>query len=464
MGLGHLVRSAALAEMLLPDFSCRLVYRHCPAALLAEWREVYTKTVPIPEQDEIREAAWLATYSKGHATPNTVPIVVLDGYHFGTVYQNIIVAAGLRLVCIDDIHACPYTAHLIINHAPGARIAQYTAARHTHFALGLRFALLRTPFRNMAQRRRPPADRGIFLCLGGADPDNAVLQVLRELERQRISDTVALILGSAYLHEQTLAAYLAQSELRVHLHRSLAADRMAHLMRASSIGITSPSTVSLEYLSAGGRLYLHQIADNQEEMRKALIQQGYAQDFSEFRLEVSSLSSDRPALDGEQAVRLRKLFHGLDLAIRPATADDTDLYYEWANDPLVRAQSFTTDPIPLEQHQQWFVAKLEDPNTLLLVFTQDSDSVVGQVRFNIGATDAAIGYSIAASARGRGLGVPMLHYAVGYLQRHRPAPRTIVGYVKRTNQASIKTFRQLGYREHVTDRYPNTVKFTLHEL
>lgn len=464
MGLGHLVRSAALAEMLHLEFSCRLVYRYCPPALLADWQKIYTETLAVTEQGEEEEARWLATYGKECTTSNNIAIIVLDGYHFDTAYQKVIVAAGLRLVCIDDIHDCRHVAHLLINHAPGAHIAQYESAQHTHFALGLRFALLRAPFRDVAQHRYPSPAKGIFLCLGGADPDNAVLYVLQEFERYGVSTTVDLVLGSAYLHEGTLTTYLAKSSLQVRLHRSLSDEQMAVLMKGSSIGVTSPSTVSLEYLSAGGRLYLYQIADNQSGIKRALIQQGYAQDFSEFQLVAPPKRPNRPALDGKQDVRLRKLFRGLDLAIRLATVDDTALYYQWANDPLVRAQSFSTEPILLDQHQQWFTTKLVDPNSLLLVFTRPKDGVVGQVRFSIRAVTATIGYSVAATARGQGLGLPMLHYAVGYLQRHWPAPRTIVGYVKRTNQPSLKTFRQLGYQESETDQYPNTVKFTLNEL
>ena len=44
--------------------------------------------------------------------------VVLDGYHFRLGYQQVIKEAGYALVCIDDIHAYPFIADLIINHAP----------------------------------------------------------------------------------------------------------------------------------------------------------------------------------------------------------------------------------------------------------------------------------------------------------------------------------------------------------
>jgi len=36
------------------------------------------------------------------------------------------------------------------------------------------------------------------------------------------------------------------------------------------------------------------------------------------------------------------------LRLRPVCADDCRMIWEWANDPLVRSQSFANDPIPWE--------------------------------------------------------------------------------------------------------------------
>ena len=470
MGLGHLVRSAALAEMLAPDFDCYLVYRDCPESLFVDWA-VFRATAQVPATDSpLADAQFLAKYATGQSQTQR-GIVVLDGYHFETVYQEHVVAAGHRLVCIDDIHRTKFIAHLVINHAPAARIEEYHTAPGTHFAFGLRFALLRAPFRQAARERqigKSSARNGVFVCFGGADPDNATLDVLRQLKELSVTAPIEVVIGSVYRHEALLSEFLAHTDLKVRLHRQLPAPQMASLMQASAYGITSPSTVCLEYLSAGGHLYLKQIADNQSEIYRALLTQGLAQDVASLQhadpdTGLETIPECHELLDGQQDIRFRKLFRGLGLSCRRATKVDSPTYLTWANDPLVRAQSFSSAEIDPVAHDAWFTRRLQDPHTDLLLFSEN-EQAVGQVRLQTAGQEAVIGYSVAQSARGAGYGLAMLHFAQNYLQRARTEVKAIVGYVKRSNIPSLITFRRLGYREAETDDYPDAVKFTLHEL
>ena len=464
MGLGHVVRSAALAEMLLPDFVCHFAYRDCPQALIDGWEEVYATTTKLPSTEKLIDDA-SALVERAREVSDTA-LVVLDGYHFTTDYQACIIAAGLRLVCIDDIYAHTFLAHLVINHALGARMKDYDVADRTHFALGLRFALVRKPFRDLARRAGLPSRTGgIFICLGGADPDNGTLDVLRRLAELNIERSIDLVIGSAYQYSKALDAFLATSALRVNVLRQASAAEMAHLMGTSACGITSPSTVSIEYLSSGGQLYLQQIADNQADIRAALIKQGLAKDFADFRekSDDATASEHSPMMDGLQDVRYRKLFACLDLTQRNAKSEDSDLYYTWASDPAVRAQSFNNRKISSADHGRWFADKMTDPNSELLVYQRGGEPV-GQVRMQLDSGTATIGYSVAAGARGGGVGLAMLHFAGNYLRRQRPEIATLVGYVKLSNMASLITFRRLGYRELPTNDYPNAVKFELHDF
>ena len=53
--------------------------------------------------------------------------------------------------------------------------------------------------------------------------------------------------------------------------------------------------------------------------------------------------------------------------IREATHHDTKLIFNWSNDPLVRAQSFNSNNIEFESHENWFKEKLQNDNSLLLI-------------------------------------------------------------------------------------------------
>ena len=48
------------------------------------------------------------------------------------------------------------------------------------------------------------------------------------------------------------------------------------------------------------------------------------------------------------------------LKFRKALIADSDLYFKWVNDPLVRDQSYNSTIVSLEDHQNWFQKKIID--------------------------------------------------------------------------------------------------------
>jgi hypothetical protein len=68
--------------------------------------------------------------------------------------------------------------------------------------------------------------------------------------------------------------------------------------------------------------------------------------------------------------------------VRRAEWDDLMLLFEWANDPLVRANSFTPESILPATHFEWFSRVLKDPDCLLLIVLAGGGAPIGQARFN----------------------------------------------------------------------------------
>lgn len=144
------------------------------------------------------------------------------------------------------------------------------------------------------------------------------------------------------------------------------------------------------------------------------------------------------------------------IRIREAKAEDCDLYFRWANDPDVRANSFHSEPIPLEMHRVWFSKKLGSPQAFLYVVLLDGEEA-GQVRLEQESSTLLLHFSVAAEYRGRGLGKAILSEALRLcngqselLDRAARVPsgaRTIEGHVKQENRASVRAFLAAGYRE-----------------
>ena len=135
--------------------------------------------------------------------------------------------------------------------------------------------------------------------------------------------------------------------------------------------------------------------------------------------------------------------HEVTPSLRPATATDVLLYFEWANDPDVRKMSFDGNSIPIGDHRIWFARKLESPHVLMLVL--EAPAPVGQIRFDVANDVALIGFSLARHARGRGLGSYLLRQGGQHLHARFPDVRTARGLVKADNIASRRAFEAAGF-------------------
>lgn len=130
--------------------------------------------------------------------------------------------------------------------------------------------------------------------------------------------------------------------------------------------------------------------------------------------------------------------------LREAAQQDMDLLFGWANDPVVRANSFTVDPIPYESHVAWFQRMMKDDSALQYIL-MDGEVPVGQIRLNINGEEAEIGYSVASEFRGKGYGRKMLQLVLEKVNEERPGIRKLVAKVKPENAASAKLFESEGY-------------------
>lgn len=134
------------------------------------------------------------------------------------------------------------------------------------------------------------------------------------------------------------------------------------------------------------------------------------------------------------------------LVMHFATEDDTDLYFNWANDAEVRRLSYQQDRIVHEDHVKWFRSKLTDSAFRFYLFRDSENQAVGQVRISRQNGESIIGISIDSNHRGLGYGSKMLIMACeqcfseGFTHK-------ITAYIKAENTASIVIFKKAGFTE-----------------
>ena len=462
IGLGHVIRSLALAEMLISHFDCHFIIQKPSATLKQQILEVCKSIIELKESDDYSAEANLITeqYLKGDE------IVVLDGYFFNTDYQRKIKTKGCKLVCIDDIFEYHFVADAVINHSGGISESQYSAEDYTKFYLGLQYLLLRKPFREIAKDKSLGKEtlNDVFVCLGGADPNNDLLKVLTDCEQVNPKLNCYVVIGGAYLFKQELFEYKNNSKLKITVLENLSAQDMANIMRKCGVGITSPSTVALEYLSTKGVLFLKQTASNQKHILKYFIGQNYAYNFNELDTLIkqgksNSFTNQKNSLDGLQERRLQKAFLELNCTIREAELDDCNLIYEWINDKETRNQSFSTETIPFTNHKNWLIAKLKQEDFYYFIVLYNNIPC-GQIRFSIDQNSATLSYLVAPDFRGNGFGKIIVEMGIVKI-KNREIAKQIIAFVRFNNIASNKIFRSLGFKESLANEYENSFKYTL---
>lgn len=453
IGLGHVMRCLALADMLAARFAGVLVVREATSALQAEATAAGCRVLAVPPvlTDERSEAAWLAQQLQ------PTDLLVLDGYHFGSEYQRVVSQTHYGLVCIDDLVTPPVWADAVINQAGGVAAAAYAAVPWASLFLGPAYALLRRPFRRPASPAQRPWTGRMFLSMGGADPTNQTAALLLRLAQTFPGHELDVVTGAAYPHGTALVA-LAAGHPQVHLHHNLAAGPLAALLRRCDLLVCPPSGMAYECAATGGLLLLHPTAANQQGMLTFLLGAGLALPLDGLAalppaglpaLAVQMRTRQAALFDGQAGERLTAAFEELlaaaMLGLRPATGADCALYFAWANDPAVRHHAIRSAPIAWAVHQAWFARQLADRENTYLFVAEVMGQAIGQVRIEFDGAVGLIDYSVAAAHRGQGLGPRLLRRALHRLRHQRPGPWALRGEVWAGNGASVRVFERLRF-------------------
>lgn len=132
------------------------------------------------------------------------------------------------------------------------------------------------------------------------------------------------------------------------------------------------------------------------------------------------------------------------LTFRYASLSDSNLYFKWANDALVRKNSLNTEAISIEDHNKWFSNKINNPNVYMYVFINKVNEAVGQVIIELKNNWVSVGQSVAREHRGKKYSTEMLTKSTDSFLENHPN-QTIVSVVKTTNVPSIKMSKYSGF-------------------
>ena len=130
---------------------------------------------------------------------------------------------------------------------------------------------------------------------------------------------------------------------------------------------------------------------------------------------------------------------------RKANLSDVNLYFNWSNDPEVRAKSFDSSIIKWEDHVKWFTEKISNPDYFFYIFQNKNLDYIGQVRINkINDKDAVIGVSVCSEQRGMGYGsIILIESCKDFFKLNNSF--IINAYIKNINFSSKNIFEKAGF-------------------
>jgi len=147
------------------------------------------------------------------------------------------------------------------------------------------------------------------------------------------------------------------------------------------------------------------------------------------------------------------------LSFRKATIADKILYFDWANDPDVREQSYNSNPIDFESHGKWFESKLDDISCLMLVFQNEENLNIGQIRIQKeNVNEALIGISVSVEHRGKNYAKEMLQIASDYFLDFNQGFK-LNAFIKKKNLGSKYAFEKAGFEFANEKIYENIQSF-----
>jgi UDP-2,4-diacetamido-2,4,6-trideoxy-beta-L-altropyranose hydrolase len=252
IGLGHLYRCLALAEILDREFEVSFVIREAPDSFIYDLQAREFSVTMITHESET-----LGAVNKGD-------ILVLDGYDFAVPFFAKLRDAEVKLVYIDDLHDKFLPVDLVINHAPGVEPWHYAAitADNTVYALGLDYAILRKEFLTAARTLKTrESNSQVLICFGGADPYNHTERCLRNVMDTAVGK-IDVVVGAAYAHESSLLK-LSVADERITIYKGIDANEMVTRMLANSIAIVPSSGILFEALALEMSCLTFPYVDNQ---------------------------------------------------------------------------------------------------------------------------------------------------------------------------------------------------------
>jgi UDP-2,4-diacetamido-2,4,6-trideoxy-beta-L-altropyranose hydrolase len=438
---------------------------------------------PSPNDDRpiLDHASWLGAHWTSDAKQTIEKVgaggtapdwIIVDHYALDARWEKALRPHCRNLMAIDDLADRPHDCDLLLDQNLVADMSHRYNNKlpvRCRQMLGPRYALLHPQYAELHSRTSPREGpvRRVLVYFGGADRDNLTgmtISAFLSLERTDIAMDVVINPDSPHA---AAVRQQAASTGQIQLYERL--PTLAPLMMQADLAVGAGGATSWERCCLGLPSLVITLAENQKPIAAELARQGLIR-WLGHKSEVSQLKLAQALGDildtglmpnwsekchelvddkgTDRVTSALSLHPEIKLKVRLARMEDENLILQWANDPVVRKNSFSAERIDPASHHAWYQKRLHDTKHCRFFIVETVDGLpIGQVRFDRSAEAWEVHFAMDASCRGKGIGYAFLEIAVISFKSAESDPYPIFGRVKLQNQASRNIFKRLGFSE-----------------
>ncbi len=301
IGMGHIMRCLALAHALRSKgaevfFICRNYDVSVQKKIRSERFSCYTIQCPSGQQQDWNASLKVLRSRRANA-------LLVDHYELGQWYHRAVKRNGYKLfVIVDQPLLKKYWADVVLNQNVESDPRDYRVLPGTKIICGPRYALLRKEFLLCRLTRRCYSGNNRFkvlVTLGGADPRNQTLKVLKAIVRIPQVSYGTVVLGMAFKHRTSVIEFCRDHPRIKSVEVPIS---MARLMAQADFAVSGAGSTCYELAYMGLPYLTLVLAQNQKHIASGLARLGVSANLGNY----SHVSITRIRSVVEQLLRQRK--------------------------------------------------------------------------------------------------------------------------------------------------------------
>lgn len=387
--------------------------------------------------------------------------VIVDSYLADRKKLQEISEVSQKVLYIDDTNRLDYPKGILVNPSLSGNYLNYPNTTDQKVLTGKEYIILRDSFLTANRKTDDKQFSKALVMIGGTDVENITEVVLKAicLQYPQLSFDVVVSRDKIEYFKKKYNHH------NLTFYTNLSADEISDIMSNIEFAITGAGQTIFELIYLEIPFVTIQVIENQKYNAKAvkeflmdeLLLQSNDSDFlnklndrveyltgAENRIKLSTQM--RGLIDGQGSKRIVDEFLRENILIREAITSDMESIFELSNQQYVRQYSIHKEKIKWADHVNWYHRILADTDSTFYIVTNDSDDVLGQVRFNVNEDNhAVVSISLSETIKGKGYSKKILMDCLNLYFKENNRSSTVIAYISPKNVASIKLFKGLGF-------------------